>query len=596
MKTSSSLKWTWRDCNVCEFISGPLDRILEIEAAREAQGLRDLIDEIGFQAAGFYEPAPALRAIRPLVNRLFPHDRAIFIDIDSAAGIAVVRYDSAASPNDIMAHDFLLTSLPSPEIAESDIPLNISIEDLASSPSAQIGPVFIDFASLLAIPVSGGADSFSALLLLNSEPDAFTDLHIERAAALSVQLAGAQAGWQAHRSSRESTREVREIRKQLNLLLDSAPVALISTDANGVCTRLEGHGLETLDVKREDMLGKSIFELTGRLPQLEDAIRQALRGVPASAITTLGNHAAEVWAQPVTETDGSVKGVTLIGYDISDRIRSKRAVAENRELQRTIKDFTRFVTTVSHELRNPLQSIIAFTEILAMGGAKQLTQQQAHAVSIIEKSSDQLNELIGDLLSMDTGSYELELSPVSVEDLMRDIIDSKLPIFSLANQTLTLALPGVKCTVNADRLRLTQVVTNLLSNASKHSQEGAEVCLDIAVSGPNLKISVIDNGPGIPADQLERVWDRGIRLPGADNRSVPGKGLGLPIVRNIVELHGGVATMESTVGVGTTVTVTLPGAAVIEQPARARQRAADEKAAEVNPAAADRPKRRRRAS
>ena len=342
------------------------------------------------------------------------------------------------------------------------------------------------------------------------------------------------------------------------------------------------------------MIDKSVFEMTGRLPQLEDAIRQALRGVPASAITSLGVHSAEVWAQPVTEVDGSVTGVTIVGYDISERVRSKRGVAEIRELQRTIRDRTHFVSTASHELRNPLTSIFACADALAAGGAKNLTPEQQHWLSIIQKSSERLESLIGDLPSLYTGSFDVEIVPVNVSQLMQEIIETQLPIFSRARQVLTLSLPVVDYSVGADRNRLTQVISNLLSNASKHSHEGTEVCLDIAVAGTRLKISVIDNGPGIPADQLGRVWDRGFRLTNEGARTVPGKGLGLPIVRSIVELHGGTATIESTVSIGTTVTVTLPGASVVEIKATEEKPAVAKKAA-AKPAGGQR-KRQRRAS
>jgi PAS domain S-box-containing protein len=551
---------------ICEFISGPLDRISETEAVKDAQRKRAMITEIGVQAAGFYEPAPAFRAVRPLLSLLFPYERALFIDIDSFAGVAAVQYNSAISPIDPQTPDMLLASLPSPEIAEAEKPLSVSLEGLATTSAAdavQIHPLFANASSLLAVPVTGGDDSHSVLLLLSATPDAYSASHIELAAALSDQLVGAQAGWQAHRLTRDWRRDLRETQKQLNLILDSAPVALVNLDIEGTCTRLEGHGLSILGIHREDVYGKSIFEMTGAFPELEDAIRQAMNGIPASAVTKFGAHSAEVWAQPVTEIDGTVTGVTIVGYDISDRVRIKKAVADNRELQRTIRDFSFYVSNQSHELRNSLLPIGLFTDILADSGSN-LTEGQVNAVSNLRKSTDELKMLIDDLLSMDSGNYDLEKSPLNVGNLMREIVDSKQLIFSLAKQTITLSPMEIECTIEADQLRLTQVITNLLSNASKHSQEGAEVCLDVAVSGSQLKISVIDNGPGIPADQLDRVWDRGIRLPSGGTLSTPGKGLGLPIVKNIVELHGGTATIESTVGAGTTVTVTLPGAAIID--------------------------------
>jgi signal transduction histidine kinase len=293
------------------------------------------------------------------------------------------------------------------------------------------------------------------------------------------------------------------------------------------------------------------------LPQLEDAIRQALRVLPSSAITSLGAFDAEVCAQPITERDGTVKGITLIGYDISDTVRNERTLATNRKLRAAVKDRMRFVNTVSHDLRNPLQSIISYTEILALSASEQLTPRQARVLSIIQNNAEQLNSLIDDLFILDTGNYSLKLSPVDVGKLMRQIVDAQLPIFESAGQTLTLSLPEYDYTVEADQLRLTRVVTNLLSNASKYSPTNALTELGVEATGSELKLSVTDNGPGIPEEIRDRVFDPGTRGP---NAKVSGSGLGLYITSKIVELHGGTVSIESQEGAGTTVNVILPRA------------------------------------
>ncbi len=568
----------------CRFLSGPLERILETEATRESQRQLETTIQIGAQAAEFHEPVQALRSLGPMIATLLPHERALFIEIDPFTSVALVRYDSADSSNDQDAGAILLASLPSPEIARSPEPLALSLASSKAEWAPKQHSVFDNFASLLSIPVNAGEGPVCALLLLSEQPSVVSYKQMRLAAALSGQLIGAQTGWQAYRSIRESARDLRETRKQLNLLLDSAPVALISADTNGVCSRLEGHGLETLGIRREDMLGKSIFELTGKLPKLEEAIRQALRGIPATVTTSFGSHSAEVWVQPVTEIDGLVTGVTLIGYDVSERIRGRRAVSENRELQEKLVERSRTVSTVSHEMRNQLTSIIALADVLSAGAEKQLNEGQSHAVSVIQKTAGKLDKMIGDLLGLD---YELDLSEVDVSNLMREIVDAQQPVFSLLGQTLSLNLPPAHFAINADHLRLTQVVLNLLSNASKYSPQDATVSIDVSVQEDDLKISVIDTGPGIPVAEIERVWDSGIRLKNSRTRTVQGSGLGLYIARKIVELHGGTATIESKIGVGTTVTVTLPGVRPADQPAVAEKpkTPARRRARELAPAA-----------
>ena len=570
---------------ICEFVAGPLERILESETARNTQRIHDAVIEVGLQAASFTEPALAFRAIRPQLAKLLPHDRALYIEMDRFAGTANVPYDSAVPPGDAPPPGIPLAALPSTDIITAQTPLLLPLDRTADRRVTEQHQ-FAQARTLLSVPVCEDGQPVGALLLLGESPEALNSQHVALARVLSSQLSLAHAGWDAHRSTRQSSRELTETRKQLNLLLESAPVALITTDPNGVCTRLEGHGLEKLGIKREQMIGKSVFELTGKLPELEDAIRQALRGLPSSAVTSLGSFAAEVWAQPITERDGTVKGITLIGYDISDTVRNARTLATNRKLRSAVKDRMRFVNTVSHDLRNPLQSIISYTEILALSASEQLTPRQAHVLSIIQNNAEQLNSLIDDLFILDTGNYSLELSPVDIRKLMRQIVDAQLPIFETARQTLTLSLPEEDYTVEADQLRLTRVVTNLLSNASKYSPPNALIELGVEVMGSDLKLSVKDNGPGIPEAIRDRVFDPGTRGP---NAKVSGSGLGLYITAKIVELHGGTVSIDSKEGAGTTVNVLLPGA---QRASAADQEAQPRKPGAVKPAAGQQKRRR----
>lgn len=536
-----------------EFIAGPLARVMETEAVIEVQHKQRIVMSVGAQASSYSDPEQALRNVRPLITKLLPHERAVLIEVDEFAKLAHVRYDSDTLPNETETVSLPLAPFSALGISDAEESDFHSLNEIVAS------DLFEGFASVVSIPVGSDDSALNMLLLLSEGMMNDSDEQLKLADALSAQLTIAHGGWNAHRSTREATRDLREVRRQLNLLLDSAPVAIISTDANGVCTWLEGHGLQVLGIKREQMLGTSIFELTGKLPELEDVIRQALRGAPASAVTPIGPHSAEVWAQPVTEIDGTVKGITIVGYDVSADVRNKKVLVENRELQKTLKERSRTVSTVSHELRNQLTSIIAYTDVLSFASEDQLTERQAHALSVIQRTAGKLDVMISDLLGLD---YELDVSEVDVSSFMREIVDAQEPIFSSANQSLSLSLPNVPCTVQADHLRLTQVVTNLLSNASKYSPPEAKVSVEVAINDEHLEICVIDNGPGIPTDQLERVWDSGTRLASSSSRSVQGSGLGLSIARKIVELHGGTASIQSELGVGTTVTVSLPGVTV----------------------------------
>jgi PAS domain S-box-containing protein len=553
---------------VCGYISGPLARITETESVREAQAAREQVAMIGSQMASFIEPAQAFRSSRAQLTRLFPNDRILFLEFDHTAGVARAVYDSAAAPGTAARpQETLISALPVPAVASAQEPV---VASLNTAGLRKGDSLFAGMRTLLSVPVTDTDGTAASLLFLSADPDTYAWGRRDLASALSSHLTGAFATWQAYRSSKEWTNELRETRKQLNSILGSAPVALINIDNNGVCTRLEGHGLMTLGIKREEMLGRSIFELTGKLPQFEDAIRQALRGIPAGASAMLGLKAAEVWAQPVISVDGIVIGVTVVGYDVSERIRSRRARSEVRELQAVNRQRTRFISSVSHELRNPLQSIMFYADILSANSSESLTKQQAQALSVIQNSSSRLDALIKDLLDLsrlDTGDFALELSVLDVTGFMRDIVDTQKPQFEGAGQKLELDAPKTAGMVQADQLRLTQVITNLLSNASKFSPKGTTVAVSVATQGTNIRISVADTGPGIPKDHLDKVFDAGYRVESEQTRSVPGTGLGLAIAKRITELHGGKISLESEIGKGTKVTISLPTVKVEDIPA-----------------------------
>ena len=360
-----------------------------------------------------------------------------------------------------------------------------------------------------------------------------------------------------------SERELRATRQFLDTILNTAPVALINLDANGVCTNVQGHGLDLFGIKQEILLGRSIFELTGRLPELEDAVRQALKGIAGRVHAALGPHSAALWVQPVTGPDGMTTGATIVGFDISERVRGRRARAEVKQLQTADRERTRIIGDVAHELRTPLTSIVAFTEILSVNEPENLTPQQSHALSVIQKSSERLRRLIGDLQNTsrhESETFGLELSQVDVNSLLRDVAESQEPMVTAANQKLTQNLLEAPHAVRADRLRLTQVLTNLLTNASKYSPDGSTVTLGARIENGDLLITVADDGPGIPEEHLGRVFDDLYRVPNGEALSIEGSGRGLPISKKIMDLHGGQIEMKSVVGSGTTVTLRLPGA------------------------------------
>jgi len=211
---------------------------------------------------------------------------------------------------------------------------------------------------------------------------------------------------------------------------------------------------------------------------------------------------------------------------------------------------------VSHEFRTPLTGIQGFSEMMS---EEDLTyEEMKEYAGDINKDTKRLNRLITELLDLDrmeSGRMQLTLEPVDVNELLIEVAALIRP--TLSAHVIAFELDKAAPNVRADRDKLTQVVTNLLNNAIKYSPPGGEIRLSSQSGESWVRVSVRDQGTGIPADQLETVFERYTRVQ-ATARYVQGTGLGLPIVRQIAEMHGGRAWVESVIGTGSVFWVELP--------------------------------------
>ena len=255
-------------------------------------------------------------------------------------------------------------------------------------------------------------------------------------------------------------------------------------------------------------------------------------------------------------------GATLLTFfDTTANANVERALTERNEALLSAEKLRNdFVNHVSYELRTPLTNIIGFTQLLADGGAGPLNPKQIEYAGYIRSSSSALLAIINDILdlaSIDAGALELRLEDVDVEETMRAAAEGVQDRLSENNIDLRIVATGDDVGhFQADGRRVRQVLFNLLSNAISFSEAGQTVTLAAMRRGPEVVFKISDRGRGIPGEALERVFERFESLPnGARHR---GPGLGLSIVRALVELHGGRVTIESVVGEGTLVTCFFP--------------------------------------
>lgn len=238
----------------------------------------------------------------------------------------------------------------------------------------------------------------------------------------------------------------------------------------------------------------------------------------------------------------------------------QRRAGERDQLDR-MKD--EFVLTASHELRSPLTSVQGFAELLMLEREK-LTAKQAETVEIILDNTRHVVRLLNDLLDLarsDAGRLTIAPVPTDVAPLIEEATRTLRSQTTVRNQTLLEEIePGLP-QVDADRDRIRQVLVNLLTNANEYCQEGATIQVKARRARAEVEIVVTDDGPGIPGEQLEHIFERFTRGEAGLTQRVGGTGLGLAISKSLVELHGGTIAAASTVGEGSTFRFTLPIAA-----------------------------------
>jgi signal transduction histidine kinase len=243
----------------------------------------------------------------------------------------------------------------------------------------------------------------------------------------------------------------------------------------------------------------------------------------------------------------------------------QRRAGERDQLDR-MKD--EFVLTASHELRSPLTSVQGFAELLMLERDK-LSPKQQETVEIIVDNSRHLVRLLNELLDLarsDAGQLRIEPQPTEVTTLVADAERAMRSQLEAKRQTLTEEIePGLPA-VSADRDRIRQVMVNLLTNATEYCPEGSAIRVTARWQDGGVEIAVIDDGPGIPSDQLEHVFERFTRGEAGMTQRVGGTGLGLAISKSLVELHGGTIAAESTPGRGSTFRFRLPEATAAATP------------------------------
>ena len=302
----------------------------------------------------------------------------------------------------------------------------------------------------------------------------------------------------------------------------------------------------------ENASGETLLELI-RNASIDRLVMEAIRSRQpqreAMQMSRGGGDAREmeVSAVPLGENSAHMEGAVVLFRDVTH-------VRQVEEMRRD------FVANVSHELRTPLSIFRGYLETL-LDDPHQPPGELLRILEIMERHSDRLNALVEDVLSLarlESPGAELDLGEVDLAELLHSIMRDWEKRFAGKQLKSHLNFPGDLPLLQADENRLQEVIYNLLDNAVKYSEPGGTVFLRAELEGEGVRISVADQGRGIPQADLPRIFERFYRADKARSRELGGTGLGLSIVKHIIQLHGGKVEAQSELGKGTTISVLLP--------------------------------------
>jgi len=316
--------------------------------------------------------------------------------------------------------------------------------------------------------------------------------------------------------------------------------------------RLRGPGGESSDGPAKRVLAEGVV----RLP-------------PRSAIDgPMGEVPVEGTAAPIRDRRGCTAGVVLVFRDMSERRRVEEAraavlareQAARSELERANRAKDEFIATLSHELRTPLNSVLGWARLLRLG--KLDAPSIARAVEAIERGATTQAQMVDDLLDVSRivrGELRLDVRQLEIVPILEAAIDTVRPAAAARRIEITTAFAPQGCVVAGDAGRLQQVFWNLLTNAVKFTQDGGRVEAGLGTADGRVVVQVKDTGKGIEAEFLPHVFERFRQADSSTTRAHGGMGLGLAIVRHLVEAHGGTVQGESPgPGRGATFSVSLP--------------------------------------
>jgi PAS domain S-box-containing protein len=365
----------------------------------------------------------------------------------------------------------------------------------------------------------------------------------------------------------------------LAAIVDSSDDAIVSKDLNGIVTSWNAGAVRMFGYLPEEIIGSPITRLipNDRLQEEPAILERLRRGDRVDHFESIrvrkdgSRFEVSLTISPVKSASGRIVGASKIARDITEQKQAARRLAEaNEKLERAAQMKSEFVATLSHELRTPLTAISGWIHLLR--GKLVSSDDFDEGLAVIDRNTRAQAQLIEDLLDMsriEAGKLHLDIQSLDLAAVVDAALETVRPAATAKQIRITRAYASIDGVVMGDRNRLQQVIWNLLSNAIKFTAKNGRIHVTIERVDSHAEFAVSDNGEGIAPEFLPQVFERFRQADGSTTRRHGGLGLGLSIVKHLVELHGGeVRARSGGEGKGATFAVLMPLVAAHEDLAR----------------------------
>ncbi|GAB1470677.1 GAF domain-containing protein [Chloroflexota bacterium] len=427
-----------------------------------------------------------------------------------------------------------------------------------------------DHRSAIAVPMSVGEDVIGVLMVFHRLPKFFDPELLNLVTAIAGQVTVAINNARLYELIRDQAerlglmlRQEQVEKSRSQAILEAVADGVLVTGADNRISFVNSSITRVLGVDDTQLLGKSLDGLAGLFGKSSVDWTRTIRLWSEDPSTYMPG---EMFSEQIELDNGRIVLVHLApvisSNDLLGTVSIFRDITREVEVDRLKSEF---VATVSHELRTPMTAIKGYVDILTMGAAGGLNENQMHFLEVVRNNIDRLNILVSDLLDIsriESGRVELEQGAVNLQDIAEEVVTEVLRRSQNEQKPVALSLDAPKNLpkVQGDSARIRQIISNLINNAFNYTSENGTILVNIRSDDGELQVDVQDSGIGIRPEDQGRIFDRFYRGENPLVLATPGTGLGLPIVRQLVEMHNGRIWMKSTgvPGEGSTFSFTLP--------------------------------------